>query len=104
MPLKIQKGENKLIEINIDEKYNVVPDDSLVLSDGVLFDKVKFNFPESWNGYAKTAVFINDETTINIVLNDQSKLCTGHDECYIPAEMLSGGDFKISVFGVLGEK
>ena len=27
------------------------------VSDSVLFEKISFNFPESWNGYKKTAVF-----------------------------------------------
>lgn len=74
------------------------------VSDGVLFDKVQFLFPESWEKYTKTAVFsLADGTTISVVLNEKSELCTGKDECFIPFEVLQHPGFYISVFGVLGE-
>ena len=39
------------------------------IADSVLFEKMSFIFPESWNGYTKTAVFRNGETTVSVVLD-----------------------------------
>lgn len=74
------------------------------VSDGVLFDKVQFLFPDSWEEYTKTAVFsLDDGTAISVILDEKSELCTGKDECFIPFEVLQHPGFYISVFGVSGE-
>ena len=73
------------------------------VSDSVLFEKIGFDFPESWNGYTKTAVFRNGETTVSVVLDKSSELCTGENECYIPYEVIKAPQFTVSVFGVSGE-
>lgn len=73
------------------------------VSDSVLFEKIGFDFPKSWNGYTKTAVFRNGETTVSVVLDKSSELCTGENECYIPYEVIKAPQFTVSVFGVSGE-
>ena len=73
------------------------------VSDSVLFEKIGFDFPKSWNGYTKTAVFRNGETTVSVVLDESSELCTGENECYIPYEVIKAPQFTVSVFGVSGE-
>ena len=73
------------------------------VSDAVKFERVRFEFPKAWNGYVKTAVFSNDDTVINVVLQDGNALCIGENECYIPHEVLKAGVFELSVFGVLGD-
>ena len=73
------------------------------VSDSVLFEKIGFDFPEGWNGYTKTAVFRNGETTVSVVLDKSSELYTGENECYIPYEVIKAPQFTVSVFGVSGE-
>ena len=38
-----------------------------------------------------------------MVLNSDSAICTGKDECYVPYEVIKAPDFTVSVFGVLGD-
>ena len=73
------------------------------IADSVLFEKMSFIFPESWNGYTKTAVFRNGETTVSVVLDKSSELCTGENECYVPYEVIKAPQFTVSVFGVLDD-
>ena len=72
------------------------------VSDGVEFETIKFEFPDSWSGYTKTAVFRNGETTVSVVLDESNELCTGANECYIPYEVIKAPQFTVSVFGVSG--
>ena len=74
-----------------------------VVSDSVLYERMKFTFPESWDGYTKTAVFRNGDTVLSIILNSDSDLCVGADECYIPHEVIKFPEFTVSVFGILGD-
>lgn len=91
-----------MIIANIYDKELII--DSCVVSDGVKFETVKFNFPESWNGYSKTAVFtFEDNVPINVVLDAENELCISDSECYIPHEVLKSPMFYISVFGILGD-
>lgn len=69
------------------------------VSGSVKFEKIKFYFPEEWDGLLKTAVFSNGEKTVRIVLSGTSEYCTGEDECYIPHEVLLCPEFTVSVFG-----
>lgn len=74
------------------------------VSDGVLFDKIRFSFPEGWKNHSKTAVFsVDDENIVSVVLNTENRLCTGENECYIPFEVLNYPGFFLSVFGVLAD-
>lgn len=74
-----------------------------VVSDSVLYERMKFTFPESWEGYTKTAVFRNGDITLSVILNGDSDLCTGTDECYIPHEVINFPELTVSVFGILGD-
>ncbi|MBR4973050.1 MAG: collagen-like protein, partial [Clostridia bacterium] len=74
------------------------------VSDSVKFDTVKFTFPDSWNGYAKTAVFKSEDgQIINLVLDGANPLCINENECYIPHEVIKSPCFYLSVFGVSGD-
>lgn len=74
-----------------------------VISDSVKFETISFKFPKEWDGYVKTAVFTTESKTINVILAEESDLCVNETECYIPHEVLSEGEFGISVFGVKDE-
>ena len=73
------------------------------VSDGINFEKVKFKFPSSWEGYAKTAVFSDDNAVYSVVLEQGNPLCINENECYIPFEVLKPPMFYLSVFGVKGD-
>ena len=91
-----------MIRVDIFDDDNIKAYDDTI-ADSVMFEKIHFNFPESWSGYAKTAVFRNGENTISVVLNSDSAICTGKDECYVPYEVIKAPQFTVSVFGVLGD-
>ena len=74
-----------------------------VVSDSVLYERMKFTFPESWEGYTKTAVFRNGDITLSVILNGDSDLCTDTDECYIPHEVIKFPELTVSVFSILGD-
>ena len=74
------------------------------VSDGVEFEKIKFKFPKTWDGFTKTATFVNLDEKVSIILNGESNLCIGEDECYIPYEVLKSPEFTVSVFGALGDR
>lgn len=73
------------------------------IADSVMYEKIRFKFPDCWSGYTKTVVFRNGETLLNVILNGDNRLCTGKDECYIPYEVIKSPGFTVSVFGTLGE-
>lgn len=91
-----------MIKVDIFDDGNIVAYDNTI-ADSVLFERINFTFPESWSGYSKTAVFRNDENTISVVLNGDSSLCTGENECYVPYEVIKAPYFTVSVFGILGD-
>ena len=98
-----RNGGIKLINIDIFDGGRIVTYGNAV-ADSVLFEKIHFNFPAEWDGFAKTAVFTNGETKISVVLNENGKLCTGENECCIPHEVIKAPAFTVSVFGVSGDK
>lgn len=98
-----RNGGIKLINIDIFDGGRIVTYGTAV-ADSVLFEKIHFNFPAEWDGFAKTAVFTNGETKISVVLNENGKLCTGENECCIPHEVIKAPVFTVSVFGVSGDK
>ena len=73
------------------------------VSDGINFEKVKFKFPNRWDGYVKTAVFSYENAAYSVVLQPESPLCINENECYIPFEVLKPPMFYLSVFGVKGD-
>lgn len=90
-----------MIFIKVNENGTLHTFDCTV-SDSVKYETVKFDFPKSWAGYTKTAVFRNTDNKPSVILNSGSNLCTGEDECYIPYEVIKSPEFTVSVFGVLG--
>ena len=57
-----------MIKIDVFEDGHIIPYNHTI-ADSVLFEKMSFIFPEIWNGYTKTAVFRNGETTVSVVLD-----------------------------------
>lgn len=90
-----------MIYIKVNENGTLHTIDCTV-SDGVKYETVKFDFPTSWDSYAKTAVFRNGDITLSVILNSASNLCTGVNECYIPYEVIKFPELTVSVFGVMG--
>lgn len=91
-----------MINVDIFEDGNIIAYDNTI-ADSVMFEKIRFNFPNTWTGYNKTAVFRNGDEKISVVLNSDSALCTGENECYVPYEVIKAPHFTASVFGVLGD-
>lgn len=91
-----------MIKVDIFEDGNIIAYDNTI-ADSVMFEKIRFNFPNTWNGYDKTAVFRNGDEKISVLLNSDSALCTGENECYVPYEVIKAPHFTASVFGVLGD-
>ena len=62
-----------MINAKIFDKKIIV--ENLTVSDSVKFETVKFEFPDSWSGYTKTAVFkANDQEVYNVVLDENNSL------------------------------
>lgn len=91
-----------MIKVDIFDDGNIIAYDNTI-ADSVMFEKIRFNFPDTWNGYDKTAVFGNGETKISVLLNEDNTLCTGENECYVPYEVIKAPFFTVSVFGVSGD-
>lgn len=84
---------------------NVIVIKDNAVSDSVKFETVSFNFPKSWSGFKKTAVFISkDKEAFNVVLDEGNPLCLNETECFIPHEVLKAPSFELSVFGVKDDK
>lgn len=90
-----------MIYIKVNENGTLHTFDCTV-SDSVKYETVKFDFPINWEGYTKTAVFRNADEKPSVILNSESDLCIGEDECYIPYEVIKSPEFTVSVFGVSG--
>lgn len=90
-----------MINVSIFEDGNIVTYGDTV-SGNVMSEKIKFSFPNTWNGYTKTAVFENASTVISVILNGDDSICTGIDECYIPYEVIKPPRFSVSVYGNKG--
>lgn len=90
-----------MINVEVDEKGKLIVYNT-VISDSVKFEKIKFNFPESWDGYIKTAMFRNGDIKLGVILDSRNVVCTGEDECFIPHEVIKAPEFTVSVFGILG--
>lgn len=73
------------------------------IADGINFDRMFFEFPKSWEGYVKTAVFGYNNAIYSVILQQGNPLCISENECYIPHEVLKENGFEVSVFGTLGE-
>ena len=74
------------------------------VSDSVMFEKIKFSFPKSWENLTKTVVFKNGDTVVELLLNAKNQYCIGRDECLIPFEVIKPPFFTISVLGLEGDR
>ena len=91
-----------MINVDIENNGQVVVYGTTI-TDSARSEKIHFNFPESWNGYVKKALFKNGEKTVGVFLNADKTICTGEDECFIPHEVIKAPQFTVSVFGVSGD-
>ena len=58
-----------MIKLNVSNEGRLSPSATTPISDSVKFESVAFEFPESWEGFLITAVFKNENTTVNIALD-----------------------------------
>ena len=91
-----------MINVDILNNGQIVASGTTV-TDSARSEKIHFNFPESWNGYVKKALFENGEKTVGVFLNADQTMCTGEDECFVPHEVIKAPQFTVSVFGVSGD-
>lgn len=83
---------------------NILSIADTAVSDSVKFEVICFSFPDSWEGYAKTAVFKHSDTeAVNIVLDGLNPLCINENSCYVPFEVIKAPGFSVSIFGNLGD-
>ncbi len=87
------------VEILEDDFINVSDN---IIADSVLYKKIEFIFPKNWEDAVKTAVFINGETTINVILDNNTPLYVSKNVYYIPHEVIKTPGFSISIFGIRG--
>ncbi len=73
------------------------------VSDSVLYEKIHFSFPETWDGYTKTAIFKNGDICISVLFKKGNSLYINENECYVPFEVIKAPEFTVSVFGVKGD-
>lgn len=88
-----------MIFVKINDNGTINAFESTV-SDSIKYETVKFQFPQKWQKYSKTAVFRNKDSILNIVLDSSNDLCVSEEECYIPYEVLKTPYFTVSVFGI----
>ena len=72
--------------------------DKVTLTSGMVKAvQVAFSFSEQWDGFNKTAVFSNGNTTLDVSLDDEGK-------CYIPHEVVAevGKEVSVGVYGCKG--
>ena len=79
---------------------NILNIDGSAVSDSVKFIKIRFSFPATWDGFAKTVVFKNGDTKCSVILDEKSELCIDEDECYIPHEVIKTPMLSFAVFGI----
>ncbi len=83
------------MKINIMDSWaQMVKDDTLRQNSKKEYE-VEFDFDESWDGYAKTAIFEAGPVSIVVALTE--------DRCVIPAECLKHGSVKLKI-GLYGAK
>lgn len=69
---------------------------SLITSGSVCSVTAEFDFDSAWGGFSRTAVFVNGETAVRVLLGNDNK-------CDIPFEVLKNAGFlTIGVLGIKG--
>lgn len=82
--------KNRIIKFAVCNQH-ISTDDICVVADSRNYLLALFEFDSTWEGVIKTAVFSNGENVYNMLLDD--------DMCRIPAEVVCGDGFFVSVFG-----
>ncbi len=82
--------KNRIIKFSVD-RQRIAASDVSVVADSRNYLSAWFTFDETWDGVEKTAVFSQGENVYNMLLTD--------DMCRIPAEVITGDGFYVSVFG-----
>lgn len=91
-----------MINVDIENNGQIIAYGTTI-TDSARSEKIHFNFPDSWNGYVKKALFKNGEKSVGVFLNADKTICTGEDECFVPHEVIKAPQFTVSVFGVSGD-
>ena len=63
-----------------------------IVSDSINYLQCIFKFSEDWTDFIKTAIFKDD-------IGNAYSILMENDKCFVPYEVLSGNNFKVSVFG-----
>lgn len=63
-----------------------------IVSDSINYVQCTFKFSEDWTDFVKTAIFKDD-------IGNAYSILLENDKCFVPYEVLSGNNFKVSVFG-----
>lgn len=83
---------DEIIKFNI-QKQHIQTDRKSLVKGTVNVYECEFTFDEEWDGFVKTAVFINEEINKQVMIVD--------DKCSIPWEVLSHtGYLYVGVYGV----
>ena len=86
-----------VIKANCTDQQLKLVETPVIASGGVNEVKVEFEFCEKWDGFAKTAVFYQDEADVYYALLDSN------DICVVPWEVCyADGTFYLGVFGEKG--
>ena len=87
-----------VIKAKVTDQLLKITEAPVVASGGVNEIKVEFDFCEKWDGFAKTAIFYQDETEIYYALVNEN------DVCIVPWEVCyADGTFNFTVFGEKGD-
>ena len=82
--------KNRIIKFSVD-RQRLAASEVSVVADSRNYLSAWFTFDKTWDGVEKTAVFSQGENVYNMLLID--------DMCRIPAEVITGDGFYVSVFG-----
>ena len=63
-----------------------------IVSDSINYLQCTFKFSDDWTDFDKTATFKDD-------IGNAYSILLENDKCFVPYEVLSGNNFKVSVFG-----
>lgn len=82
--------KNRILKFSVCNQH-ISSDDICVVADSRNYLMALFEFDPTWEGVIKTAVFSNGDNVYNMLLTD--------DMCRVPAEVVCGDGFFVSVFG-----
>ena len=82
--------KNRILKFNVSNQH-ISSDDICVVADSRNYLMALFEFDPTWESVIKTAVFSHGNDVYNMLLTD--------DMCRVPAEVVCGDGFFVSVFG-----